>query len=49
MLKKNYPHMNDNEISEEISGIIKVQESFDHMADEILAEKNISAIYKSLL
>ena len=48
-MRENYPEKTSEEIKKEISDILKVQESFDHMANEILKEKNVSTEVREIL
>ena len=48
-LKETYPGFTDEQISDEIKGIIKIKESFDHIAGDILNEHHLSARVREIL
>jgi hypothetical protein len=48
-LRECYPDRPVAEIEEEIAGILKVQDSYDHIARDILSERNISSEVREIL
>lgn len=48
-VRESYPGFTDKQISDEISGILKIKESFDHIAVDILHEYNLSEQVRIIL
>ena len=49
LMKKNYPAKTDKELKREIADIISIRESYDHIANNIIAEEKISTQVREIL